>query len=140
MSVKGRLKDMSLADLIQIFGAERKTVAIHLGSEKGYGHVYLKDGRLAHVAYRDLVGADALYPLLAWEDGEFQVEPGATLPEHTVLEPAEVLILEGFRRLDESKVHAGDPREYVGDLESLSLIEKLLELGILERRDTTQIP
>ncbi|MBI2399669.1 MAG: DUF4388 domain-containing protein [Deltaproteobacteria bacterium] len=37
MGVKGRLKDMSLVDIIQIFNAERKTVAVHLGSELGYG-------------------------------------------------------------------------------------------------------
>lgn len=133
MGVKGRLKDMSLVDIIQIFNAERKMVAVHLGSELGYGKVYVKGGRIVHATYRDLTGPKAFFQLLAWKDGEFEVEPNAQPPEVTINEPAEGLILEGLRLLDESRGGAGARNEYIGDMESIRLINKLLELGILER-------
>ncbi|MBI1911794.1 MAG: DUF4388 domain-containing protein [Deltaproteobacteria bacterium] len=134
MGVKGRLKDMGLVDIIQIFNAERKTVAIHLGSEMGYGRVYIKNGNIVHASYREFTGPEAFFSLLAWKDGEFEVEPDANPPDKSINQPAEALILEGLRRLDEaSRGKGGEAGEYVGDLESIRLINRLLELGILEK-------
>lgn len=134
MGVKGRLKDMGLVDIIQIFNAERKTVAIHLGSEMGYGRVYIRDGNIVHSSYREFTGPEALYMLLAWKDGEFEVEPDAAAPERSINAPPEALILEGLRRLDEAaRGKGGEPGAYVGDMESIRLINRLLELGILEK-------
>lgn len=133
MGVKGRLKDMGLVDIIQIFNAERKTVAVHLGSEMGYGRVFIKDGSIVHAAYREFTGPDAFFQLLSWSDGEFEVEPDAPAPERTINESPESLILEGLRRLDESRVKGGEPGGNVGDLESIRLMNRLIELGILEK-------
>lgn len=133
MGVKGHLKDMALVDIIQIFNAERKTAAIHLGGESGYGRVYVRDGDIVHAVYRGERGVDALFQLLAWKDGEFEVEPNEAAPEETITESTENILLDGLRRLDESQSKGGEAREYVGDLESIGLINKLLELGILER-------
>lgn len=133
MGVKGRLKDMSLVDIIQIFNAERKTVAVHLGSELGYGRVYIKDGAIVHAAYREFTGPDAFFQLLAWHDGEFEVEPDAAAPERTINEPPEGLILEGLRRLDEARGKGRDAGGNVGDLESIRLMNRLIELGIIEK-------
>jgi hypothetical protein len=131
VGVKGRLRDMSLVDIIQIFNAERKTVAIHLGSELGYGRVYIKGGDIVHAAYRDLSGAAAFYHLIAWKDGEFEVEPEAVAPEATIHENPESLILEGLKRMDESKGASGEADAYAGDMESIRLVNRLIELGIL---------
>lgn len=133
VGVKGRLKDMSLVDIVQIFSAERKTVAVHLGSELGYGRVYMRGGAVAHAVYRNLTGVDAFYQLLGWKDGEFEVEPNASAPETTINEPPEGLLLEGLRRLDESTAKGKEQKGYVGDLESIRLFNRLLELGILEK-------
>lgn len=134
MGVKGRLKDMSLVDIIQIFNAERKTVAVHLGSELGYGRVYIKDGAIVHAAYREFTGPDAFFQLLAWHDGEFEVEPDAAAPERTINESPEGLILEGLRRLDEARGKGrGEAGGNVGDLESIRLMNRLIELGIIEK-------
>ncbi|MBI5237313.1 MAG: DUF4388 domain-containing protein [Deltaproteobacteria bacterium] len=134
MGVKGRLKDMALVDIIQIFNAERRTVAVHLGSELGYGRVFIKNGRITHAAYREFTGADAFYQLLAWKDGEFEVEPDAVAPEATINEPAESIILEGLRRLDESRARGMEPDSaYAGDIESIRVVKRLIELGILVR-------
>ena len=134
MGVKGRLKDMGLVDIIQIFNAERKTVAIHLGSEMGYGRVYIQNGNIVHAVYREFTGAEAFYMLLAWKDGEFEVEPDAPVPEKSINESPEGLILEGLRRLDESRGRGMSEGGYIGgDMDSIKLINRLLDLGILEK-------
>ncbi|MBI4949297.1 MAG: DUF4388 domain-containing protein [Deltaproteobacteria bacterium] len=130
--VKGRLKDMSLVDIIQILNAERKTAAIHLGSEMGYGRIYMKHGSVVHAVYREFAGVEAFYQLLAWKDGEFEVEPDAASPDKTITGSPEGLILEGLRRLDESRGKEEQGGQ-VGDMESIRLINRLLELGILEK-------
>lgn len=135
MGVKGRLKDMGLVDIIQIFNAERKTVAIHLGSELGYGRIFVQGGNIVHATYRDLTGPEAFYTLLAWKDGEFEVEPEVLAPEQTIKIPPEGLILEGLRKLDEGHGKGiNEGGSHLGDLESIRLIKRLLELGILEKK------
>lgn len=133
MSVKGRLKDMSLADIIHIFHEERKSVTIHLSSEMGYGRIYMRDGNVIHASYRKSNGLDAVYHLLAWQDGEFEVEAGAPTQVQTIDMPVQALLLEGLRRLDEQRSQAGESKLYNNDMESLRLLNKLLELGILEK-------
>ena len=133
MGVKGRLKDMGLVDIVQIFNAERKTVAVHLGSEMGYGRVYIKDGQIVHAMYREFTGPEAFFQLLAWKDGEFEVEPDAQAPDRTISESPEGLILEGLRRLDEARGKGRDQGANVGDIESIRLMNRLLEIGILEK-------
>ncbi|MBI5886933.1 MAG: DUF4388 domain-containing protein [Deltaproteobacteria bacterium] len=134
MGVKGRLRDMSLIDVIQIFNAERRTAAIHLGGELGYGTVYMDSGNIVHAAHRDLKGAEAFYQLLAWQDGEFEVEPDIEAPEQTITEPPESVILEGLRRLDEgSRGKGSQTAAYAGDMDSIRLINRLLDLKILEK-------
>ena len=134
MGVKGRLRDMSLIDVIQIFNAERRTAAIHLGGELGYGTVYMHGGNITHASHRDLKGADAFYQLLAWQDGEFEVETDIEAGERTINEPPDAIILEGLRRLDESSRGKGSQAAtYTGDMESIRLINRLIELKILEK-------
>lgn len=133
MGVKGRLKDMGLVDIVQIFNAERKTVAVHLGSEMGYGRVYIKDGQIVHAMYREFTGPEAFFQLLSWKDGEFEVEPDALSPDRTISESPEGLILEGLRRLDEARGKGREQGGNVGDIESIRLMNRLLEIGILEK-------
>ena len=128
MGVRGRLADIGLVDIVQIFLAEKKTVAVHLTSEMGFGHVYLKDGKLVHAVYRDLTGREAFDRLLEWEDGEFEIENDAEPPEVTIGETpgAEA------KETEAMKETLADGAATFGD-DSMGLIKQLLELGILER-------
>jgi len=133
VGVKGRLVDMGLVDIVQIFVAERKTAAVHLNSDMGFGHVYIRDGFIVHAAYRDLDGVEALRELLSWKEGEFEVEPDVESPRDTIEEPPESLLFEGVMGLEETGTRTVEPVDYVGDMESARLVKRLLELGILEK-------
>ncbi len=131
MSVKGRLADIRPRDILQIFVAEGKTAAVHLSSDRGFGHIYISDGAVVHAQYRDETGEEALKELLGWTDGEFEVEPGVQAPEHSLDEEAftSVISERGTRptRGAEKKGRVDYPGASVG------LIKKLIDLNILER-------
>ena len=134
MKIKGRIRDMSLVDIIQILREEKKTVGIHLCSEKGYGSIYMKDGELVHASCRDLSGVEALWNLFGWDDGDFEVIHDETIAQQTISEPTEGLMLEGIKHIEEESNQV-----YAVDLDSSRLIsrliKRLLELGILEKTE-----
>lgn len=132
MSLKGHLKDLGLVDLVQVFHNEKKTLIIHLGSELGYGKVCLLGGEIVHAQLRDLSGKEALWALIGWHDGDFEVSPGETVSEVTINGNYEALILDGLRQLDESNKAAGK-RHHSDTYEDkeIDFINTLLKQGIL---------
>ncbi|MCK4846682.1 MAG: DUF4388 domain-containing protein [Deltaproteobacteria bacterium] len=134
MSVQGRLKDMGLLDILQILHAEGRTAGVHLGSELGYGKVYVKAGEVVHVSYRDTTDLEALCNLFAWNDGDFEVEDDEVAPHETFTDDFEVILHDSFVKIEESR-GKGLEEAVLGmhDSESAMLVKNLLELGILEK-------
>lgn len=134
MSVQGRLRDMGLLDILQLLHAEGRTAGVHLGSELGYGKVYVKNGNVVHVSYRDTIDLEALCSLFSWNDGDFEVEDDEAAPEETIMEDFEWLLHESFVKIEESR-GKGLEEAVLGmhDSESAMLVKNLLELGILEK-------
>ncbi|MBI5049095.1 MAG: DUF4388 domain-containing protein [Deltaproteobacteria bacterium] len=135
--IKGRLKDMSLIDIIQVLYMGRKTAAVNIGSEQGAGRIFVENGNVVHARFREVSGENALYNLLAWKDGDFEVEMDVKPEERTISGSAEALLLEGMKRLDESKQGGFDKERLFGveEKESIHLIKKLIELGILTKKE-----
>ncbi len=68
----GRLEDLSLAELIEAFGVERKTGTLSLFNENGLaGQVLFKDGSVVHAATAFLKAEDAVYKMMSWRKGRF---------------------------------------------------------------------
>lgn len=134
MSVQGRLRDMGLLDILQLLHAEGRTAGVHLGSELGYGKVYVKDGNVVHVSYRDTTDLEALCSLFAWNDGDFEVEDDEAAPHETITEDFESILHDSFVKI-ESVRGKGMEEAVLGthDSESAMLVRNLLELGILEK-------
>lgn len=131
MGVKGRLKDMPLTDILQILHAEKRTVGLHLGSEKGFGHVYLEDGEVVHSAYLEKGGLEAFRELVSWRSGDFDVEQAETSETRTIELTFDDLMREALKKSSESGTKLG--AEYSGDTESVKLIHTLIDTGILEK-------
>lgn len=135
--VKGRLKDMSMADIIQTLYLGRRTAAVNIGSEEGAGKVFVENGNIVHASFRGLSGEGALYHLLSWKDGEFEVEMDVKTQEKTISANVEQLLLEGMKKLDEASRSGMDKERLsgVGEKESIHLIKRLIELGILKKKE-----
>ena len=135
--IKGRLKDMSLVDVIQVLNLGRRTAAVNIGSEQGAGKVFVENGNIVHAGFRELSGENALYHLLSWKDGEFDIEMDVKTQEKTISANVEQLLLDGMKKLDEANKGGLDKERLfgVGEKESIHLIKRLIELGILKKRE-----
>lgn len=99
--VAGSLSDMALPDLIQILGHGRKSGRLRLRAEGRDGEIQFRDGRIVHAAMGTLSGNDAFFELLTLDRGTFVMDPAFSPTAETIQGNADMLILEGLRRLDE---------------------------------------
>jgi DNA-binding response OmpR family regulator len=98
----GTLSELSCIDVVQMLTLARKSTAIHFSAETSSGTVYVDRGDIVHAVWKDLVGEDALYAMMAVEKGAFHTAPIPLDVERTITAPAPYLLMEGARRLDES--------------------------------------
>ncbi len=99
---EGSLADMTVVDLIQTVEMGRKTGVMRIVSEDGYhGAIYFRDGQVIDAEMGRLQAEQAVYRMLTWSEGRFEVEfrPIHRRPAITMTNQA--LLLEGMRRLDE---------------------------------------
>ena len=64
--------------------------------------IYFKEGEMAHAVSDNHTGEEAVFELLSWEAGSFQVKMGAEPPTRTINKGWSGLLLEGMRRIDEA--------------------------------------
>ncbi len=100
--VKGRLTEMSLIDWMQSLEQGRKTCALVLRSDSDQCTIYFNDGQVTHATYGDLVGDKAVYKVLAWTDGEWELDFAKASTERTTTMSTQGLMMEGLRLLDEA--------------------------------------
>lgn len=103
--VKGKLRDMSLVNLIQFLELEKKTGILSVVSEGRSGHLYFQDGKIVNAVQGALRGEGAVYRLLSWTDGDFELESLGTPPpsgQPQIIAGNQALIMEGLRRVDET--------------------------------------
>src|SRR5690349_21043761 len=99
----GAVSGMSLADIIQVKGNNRysgRLVIEHLGKS---GMVFLREGEIVHAEQGQLAGEDAFYAIMGWAGGTFRSEPKVSTTCRTINQVMGFLLLEAFRRMDESK-------------------------------------
>ncbi len=101
MPLQGRLKEMSLANLVQVNCEEMRAARISLAFKGQKGEVYFSDGQVVHAVAGSQTGEEALYTLLMWEDGAFTLETDVHAPDRTIRTPWSELLLEGMKRAAE---------------------------------------
>lgn len=101
-ALEGNLKMMSLASIVQINCEERNQAQLILNYQGQSGAIYFKDGEMVHAEAGAKTGEEAVYELLEWENGSFQVKMGAEPSLRTIDTPWSGVILEGMRRIDET--------------------------------------
>jgi DNA-binding response OmpR family regulator len=98
----GRLSDMAVVDLIQTIEISRKSGLIQFTGEGGkQAAIYFRDGKVIDAEAGPLAGEDAVYRLLTWNDGEFEVVFRTVRRRDVIQMSSQGLLMEGMRRLDE---------------------------------------
>lgn len=106
--VEGRLSQISLVDLLQLFHLNRRTGVIDLRQRAperrtDRGRITLHEGDVAQASCGSVEGEKALFRLLAWSEGSFSFRPTTGPVDVRITAPTRALLLEGMRHIDEWK-------------------------------------
>jgi CheY-like chemotaxis protein len=100
--LRGSLAQMNMIDLMQSLEMGRKSCLLVLmnGGEKC--EVYFSEGQVTHAAYGALKGDPAVFKVLRWTGGNFQINFEGKSTQQTTTLNTQGLLMEGLRLLDES--------------------------------------
>ncbi len=104
MAFQGSLKELPLADIVQLVAVAGKTGMFSLTRGPEHGVVYIQNGQITHAKVGDIQGEDAIYSLALWNAGEFQFSPGVESDVRTITRSNTNLLMEAARRSDEWKI------------------------------------
>ncbi len=114
--LRGSLSQMNVIDLVQSLEMGRKSCALTLTNESEKCEMYFSEGQVTHAAYGSLTGDQAVFKVLRWTGGNFQINfEGKTSKQTTTLN-TQGLLMEGLRMLDESKRDEGGAEEEEEDV------------------------
>lgn len=100
--IKGKLTEISLIDWMQSLEQGRKTCALTLRSGGEECTLYFTDGHVNHAVCGPLRGDPAVFKVLAWMEGDWEVDFQKNSPEHTTTMSTQGLMMEGLRIMDEA--------------------------------------
>jgi len=101
--MRGRLEVMGLPNIVQVLEAERRTGTLRLTSQGRRGEILFLEGRVSYAVEGPRQGEPAVYRMLAWDKGDFELEltSGTGPTAAQITRPNQSLLMEGVRRLDE---------------------------------------
>ncbi len=106
---QGAVAGLSLTDVIQLKGHNKYTGCITVEYDELTGAIYFADGEIIHAELGVEVGEDAIYRIIKWPGGTFNIHPEMTSTVCTIHYRTDFLLLEALRRMDEE--NAGVPRQ-----------------------------
>lgn len=100
--IKGKLAEISLIDWMQSLEQGRKTCALILRTNGEECTMYFSDGQVNHAVCGDLKGDAAVFKVLAWMEGDWEVDFQKNSSAHTTTMSTQGLMMEGLRIMDEA--------------------------------------
>jgi len=128
MPLQGNLKEMSLANLIQVNCQEVRTARLTLAHQGQSAVVFISDGQVVHAESDTGQGEEVFYRALAWHDGTFALDADVPSPARTIQTPWPALLLEGMKRATEYQAqtkNAASSSESKPDAKLLQQLRKL---------------
>src|SRR5215813_9798403 len=109
--VRGNLSQMNVIDLMQSLEMGRKSCQLSLSNEGEKCEVFFVEGQVKHATYGSLVGDEAVFKVLRWTGGNFQLNFEGKTDQETTKLNTQGLLMEGLRLLDESTREGGGEAE-----------------------------
>lgn len=97
----GSLGDMGLVDLLQTIEISRKSGVLEVHSGQRTGLMTFREGQILDAELGTLHGERALYRVLLFSEGDFEIDFRPVKTEQQIRIPTQGLLMEGMRRLDE---------------------------------------
>lgn len=99
--LSGSLREMGLAEVVQVLAQGRKTGQLRLATGLRIGELYFNEGQVVHALFGPQRGEEAFYAMVALREGDFSFDPNQKPAVRTIEAATESLLLEAMRRLDE---------------------------------------
>ena len=105
---QGAVTGLSLTDVIQLKGHNKFTGCISVVYGTSDGIIYFADGEIIHAVQGSETGEEAIYRIIKWPGGSFNIHPEMTSNICTIHYRTDFLLLEALRRLDEERASGTD--------------------------------
>jgi CheY-like chemotaxis protein len=109
--LRGSLLQMNVIDLVQSLEMGRKSCSLALTNRDDKCELFFKEGQVTHATYGSLVGDPAVFKVLRWTDGNFEVNFEGKTTQQTTQLNTQGLLMEGLRQLDEAQRDGGGKPE-----------------------------
>lgn len=114
--VRGSLAQMNVIDLVQSLEMGRKSCLLTLTKDGDKCEMYFQEGQVPHATYGSLLGDAAVFKVLKWTGGNFQINFDGKTKQQTTTLNTQGLLMEGLRLLDEEKRDQGGQTEEEDDV------------------------
>ncbi len=101
--IRGRLAEMNMIDLLQSLELGQKTCALTITRDGENCRMFFADGQINHAELGPVVGDDAVYSVVTWPDGSFEIDFNSRSDKQTTTRSTQSLLMEALRLLDEQK-------------------------------------
>ena len=105
--VRGNLSQMNVIDLMQSLEMGRKSCQLKLNNGADKCEVFFAEGQVKHATYGSLIGDQAVFKVLRWTGGNFELNFEGKTDQETTQLNTQGLLMEGLRLLDESQRDGG---------------------------------
>lgn len=136
-AMTGQLGLFGLVELLQLLASENRTGNLKVDHPRGEGNLWLHDGDIHHAEFDDHTGRNAVYALLADEQGAFSFTDDVLAPRRSIDVGIQDLLLDAIRRTDATRGRSRNIREtYIGDaVPAVALNDTLPEDVVLKPED-----
>jgi len=106
-NVTGKLTEMSLLDWMTSLEQGRKNCALVVRNAGEECTLFFNDGAVTHAVYGNTKGDEAVFRVLRWTEGDWELDFSKTSSERTTTMSTQGLMMEGLRLLDEANRDGG---------------------------------
>ena len=114
--VRGSLAQMNVIDLVQSLEMGRKSCLLTLTRDGDKCEMHFKEGQVPHATYGSLTGDAAVFKVLKWTGGNFEINFDGKTTQQTTTLNTQGLLMEGLRLLDEERRDQGGSAEEEDDV------------------------
>jgi len=100
--IQGRLEEMSITDLMQSLEMGQKSCRLTLRRGNEQCELFFMAGQCKHARVGSLEGDPAVYQVVNWTEGDFEIDFNATSDRATTTRSTTGLLIEAMRLLDEA--------------------------------------
>ncbi len=102
--IQGRLEEMSMIDLMQSLEMGQKSCRLRVQKGGETGELFFASGQCRDAKIGSIIGDDAVYKVLLWTEGEFEIDFNAANASNntTTTRNTTGLLMEAMRLMDEA--------------------------------------